>query len=330
MKTSWIDFKSPLADGIRAFVAYKRALRRRFDTEERALRLLDRYLCEQKITGVTGITAETLERFLASRRRERPRSYNHLLGVLRRLLDWLVGQEVLDCSPLRTRPRRATAQRIPFLFDIPMAQRLLRIADQLQDNSRALFRGPTYRMIFAILYGLGLRVGEVSRLYRRDVDLDRELLIIRDAKFAKSRLVPFGPRMAQALREYLRQREQRWAAVEPEEPLFSFTKNRPIHPGTISQTFHHLVPQLQLKVAPGCTPPRVHDLRHSFAVGTLLRWYREGINPADHLLNLSTFLGHVDPASTAIYLTITGDLLLEANQRFARFAASIDTQGTRQ
>ena len=99
MKTSWIDFRSPLADGIRAFVAYKRALRRRFDTEERALRLLDRYLCEQKIT------AETLERFLASRRRERPRSYNHLLGVLRRLLDWLVGQEVLDCSPLRMRPR---------------------------------------------------------------------------------------------------------------------------------------------------------------------------------------------------------------------------------
>ena len=62
--------------------------------------------------------------------------------------------------------------------------------------------------------------------------------------------------------------------------------------------------------------PRVHDLRHSFAVATLLRWYREGIDPNCRLMSLSTFLGHVDPDSTAVYLTITEDLLHEAAQRF--------------
>ena len=73
--------------------------------------------------------------------------------------------------------------------------------------------------------------------------------------------------------------------------------------------------------------PRVHDLRHSFAVGTLLRWYREGADPAARLLHLSTFLGHVDPASTAVYLTITADLLQAAGERFERFAAPLSTGG---
>jgi site-specific recombinase XerD len=327
MKRRWTDFTSPLAAGIRAYLAYKRALRRRFDTEERALRLLDRYLSNRRIPDMAGVTAETLEQFLASRPRHRPRSYNHLLGVVRRLLDWLVSQEILVTSPLRNRPRRVTAQRIPFLFDAPLARRLLEIADQLPDNARAPLRAPTYRMIFALLYGLGLRVGEVSRLRRQDVDLDRQLLVIRDTKFSKSRLVPFGPRMAEALQEYLLKRERRWGTHQPETPVFSFTRDRPVHPCTISQTFHHLVPQLDLNVSPGCALPRVHDLRHSFAVGTLLRWYREGTNPADRLLHLSTFLGHVDPSSTAVYLTVTAELLQEANQRFARFAASTATEG---
>ena len=67
--------------------------------------------------------------------------------------------------------------------------------------------------------------------------------------------------------------------------------------------------------------PRLHCLRHSFAVGTLLRWYRAGIDVGQRLIHLSTFLGHVDPESTAWYLTITSDLLDEANERFERFAS---------
>ena len=67
----------------------------------------------------------------------------------------------------------------------------------------------------------------------------------------------------------------------------------------------------------------MHDLRHAFAVGTLLRWYREGVNPATRLFHLSTFLGHVNPSSTAVYLTITSELLTEANRRFEGFAAPV-------
>jgi site-specific recombinase XerD len=322
------ELASPLAEPIRRFVACKRALNRRFHTEDRALHLFDRYLVERGVAGLASVTPAIVEAFLASRPRSRPRSYNHLLGVVRRLFAWLVDQAILDVSPVRSRPRRETARRIPYLFDLPHACRLIEIAAALPDHNRAPQRGPTYATVFALLYGLGLRVGEVTRLTRADVDFNRGYLVIRGTKFGKSRLVPFGPRMAARLTTYLQLREQRSGTLTAETPVFSFTPGRAIHPGTISQTFHALVPRLGLTLPAGVAPPHLHDLRHSFAVGTLLRWYREGIDPAARLLHLSTFLGHVDPASTAVYLTITGDLLQAADERFRRFAAPLSTGDT--
>lgn len=327
MKAQWVDFQSPLADNIRAFLAHKHAMGRSFLTEEKALRLLDRYLVDQGFSNIDEITRPVLERFLTSRPRSRPRSYNHLLGVLHRFFAWLVVQEIREQNPVPARRRRTTTDRIPFLFDSALAHRLLEAASRLPDNSRALQRGVIYPMIFILLFGLGLRVGEVCRLRRSDVDLDRRLLIIRQTKFAKSRLVPFGPQLTERLTAYLHQCEQTRGPLAADAPVFSFGQNRSVHPGTISQTFHHLVPSLGIELPPGGSPPRVHDLRHSFAVNTLLRWYRSGIDPSQRLIHLSTFLGHVNPASTAVYLTITAELLQQASQRFERFAAPLFTKG---
>ena len=134
--------------------------------------------------------------------------------------------------------------------------------------------------------------------------------------------------MAARLTTYFDLRRRQLGTLPPEAPAFSFTSGRSIHPGTISQTFHALVPRLGLTLSAGVAPPRVHDLRHSFAVGTLLRWYRQGSDPAARLLHLSTFLGHVDPASTAVYLTITVELLEAAGDRFGRYAAPLSTGST--
>lgn len=325
MRGAPIELHGPLAEPIRCFVAHKRALNRRFDTEQRALCLLDRYLVQQGIVDPASVTSAVIDAFLASRPRSRPRSYNHLLGVARRLFDWMVVQEMISHSPVRLRPRRETARRIPYLFDLPHARRLIEIATALADTNSAPLRGPTYGTIFAVLFGLGLRVGEVARLTRADVDLDRCLFVVRETKFSKSRLVPFGPCMAARLVAYLELREHRSGILASPAPVFSFTSGRAIHPGTISQTFHALVPRLGLILPAGVAPPRLHDLRHSFAVGTLLRWYRDGRDPGTRLLHLSTFLGHVDPASTAVYLTITADLLQAAGDRFARFVAPLST-----
>ena len=327
MKTQHTGFHSLLAGRIEQFIAYKRALGRRYDVEEKTLRLFDRYLASTAATCLDQVTPVLIEAFLASRPRERPRSYNHLLCTIRRLFDWLVGQGTLDRSPVRSSPRRHTSQRIPFIFDRHTAARLLEVARSLPDNPRALMRGITYHAVFAILYGLGLRVGEVCRLHLDDVDMNRQLLVIRKTKFYKSRLVPFGPRMAALLREYFEAKLQRTEAGSPDAPVFSFTPRGKIHPCTVSQVFHRLVPRLALRIPAGCSPPRLHDLRHSFAVGTLLRWYRNGEDPAAGLLKLATFLGHVDPTSTAVYLTMTAALLQEANRRFEAFAEPALAEG---
>lgn len=313
------DFHSTLSEPIWRFVEYKRALNRKYRPETAALRLFDRYLCEHGVTGWNCIDSNLIEDFLQSRPRTRPRSYNHLLGVLHRFFDWAVMQRIAASNPVTASRRRDTGKRIPYLFDLNDAHRLLDLVGTLPDWSRAPHRAQTYKMIFSLLYGLGLRVGEAVRLKLGDVDLQRDTLFIRETKFSKSRIVPFGPNLAARLRRYVEERHGDKA--EAEQPLFSFTKRGCIRPETVSQTFHGLVPKLGLHLPPGVSPPRLHDLRHAFAVGTLLRWYREGIDPNCRLIHLSTFLGHVDPNSTAVYLTITEELLGEADRRFHAFAA---------
>jgi integrase len=308
-----------LASVVEQFLAARRALGRKYHGEESELRLLVRFADERRVGRLDQLTSVLLEEFLASRPRLRPRSFNHLLGVVACLLDWAVAQELLSSSPLRTVRRRTTSVRVPFLFDNAQARRLLDAAAALPDNTRATQRGPTYRTIFALCYGLGLRAGEACGLHLGDVELERNMLVVVGGKFGKSRLIPHGPRIADLVGEQLERRRANGAS-DPSAPLFSFDGQRCIHPGTASQVFHHLVTSLELPIPEGVSPPRLHDLRHSFAVACLLRWYREGIDPASRLHQLSTFMGHVDPVSTAVYLTITPSLLEEANRRFEAFA----------
>jgi len=321
---------SPLAESMEQFLTHHRVLGKRFDTEAAALQLLDRYLIEQEIASVEAVTSAVLEAFLDARPRPSARSYNHLLNVLQRLFRWLDRQGLLRPNPLRSRPRHATSQPLPFLFEPAQVEQLLRLAAALPDARRTRRRGVAYSISFALMYSLGLRVGEVARLCRQDIDWQRQCLIIRQTKFAKTRLVPFGPHLGAQLRQYLEVQDDAGAAA-PTDPVVSLAHNhrQPLASHSISRAFQRLVPQLGLTIPPGVAAPRLHCLRHSFAVGTLLRWYRSGVDPNLRLSWLSTFLRHVSPVSTAVYLNITDALLAEANTCFERFAASLLQEASR-
>jgi len=313
-----------IIDAITRYLQTKRALGCRFNTEERSLHLFARFLTERRVAYADQVTDDCVDRFLASRPRLQPRSFNQLLGCVRRLFEWLVDQNEIAVSPVRTPARRETSRRLPYLFERETLRELIRLAEHLPDWSRCPQRGPTQATIFALLATLGLRIGEVSRLTCGDVDLEQETLLIRNSKFGKSRLVPFGPRLADRLRAYLALREQRLGPARPDAPLFSWHGREPVHPNSIRRAFRdHLLPQLALTIPPGTSQPCVHGLRHSFAVSSLLRWYREGLDPAARLNHLSTFLGHVNPRSTAVYLTITSELLTAANARFEAYVTSL-------
>jgi integrase len=313
-----------LATTVTCFIAHKRSLGRKYLTEEKTLRLLVAFCNQHGVTALEELTSSLLDAFIASRPRARARSFNHLVGILGCFLDWAVSQQRLEASPLVRTHRRETERRVPFLFDTAQARRLLTAAAALPDYPRATDRGPTYHTIFALCYGLGLRAGEACGLRIGDVDTERQLLLVHGGKFGKSRLVPHGPRIGELL---ARQLDRRCGGDD--DPLFSFDRRRRVHPGTASQMFHRLVRTLGFSVPEGVCPPVLHCLRHSFAVGCLLRWYREGIDPQARLYRLSTFMGHVSPASTAVYLTITPQLLAEAGRRFEAFAAPMWSEESR-
>jgi site-specific recombinase XerD len=233
-------FLSSLGPFLSQFVQYKRALNRKYRADAEVLRLFDRYLKSRHIAGWQAIDSFLIDDFLKSRPRVSPRSYNHLLGVVHRFFAFAVMQQWTQRNPVTASPRPETGGRIPYLFDLKAARQLLAVGRSLPENSMARYRGLVYETIFALLYGLGLRVGEVVRLTLADADFSRDLLFIRETKFCKNRIVPLGPNLALRLKRYVEQRHGSNAA--PERPLFSFTKRGCIHEGTISQTFHTLYP----------------------------------------------------------------------------------------
>ena len=171
MTIHWHGFHSALAPHIEQYLRTKRALGCKFDNEERQLRLLDRFLDEQGVDCIEAIGPECLQDFLASRRRTHARSYNNLLGYVRRLFDWIVSQQILPVSPLQAKPQPETARRIPYLFSVETITRLLILSKAFPANSPAPLRGATYQLIFALCAGVGTRVRSVSRLPWGDVEL---------------------------------------------------------------------------------------------------------------------------------------------------------------
>ena len=144
-----------------------------------------------------------------------------------------------------------------------------------------------------------MRIGEAIKLDRGDVDWVQGVLLIRESKFGKSRLVPLHPSCMQALADYARLRDQ----LQPEaaEPAFFTSLNRKrLLYAVVQLTFRQLIEDAGIG-AGAPWPPRLHDLRHSFAVRTLLGWYRAGEDVQAKIPSLSTYLGHREPASTYWY-----------------------------
>jgi integrase len=251
-----------LESAVAGFIEHKRAIGRKYHSEEAELRLLVRFAREHGADRLDRLTPALVDDFLASRPRARPRSFNHLRGVVSGLLQWAVTNELIETSPLTTRRRQAGSGQIPFLFDAVQARRLLEAAGALPDNPRALQRGPVYRTIFALCYGLGLRAGEACGLRLGDVDPGRQLLVVRGGKFGKSRLVPHGPRIGELVTQQVVRRCAGGAGDDARAPLFTFNGRTPVNPCTASQVFHHLVPALGLTIPDGVSPPRLHSLRH--------------------------------------------------------------------
>lgn len=174
-------------------------------------------------------------------------------------------------------------------------------------------RAATYDTLIGLLAASGLRIGEAIKLDRGDIDWAQGVLLIRESKFGKSRLVPLHVSSMRALQDYACLRDRLQPFCGDDSFFVSLTHKRLSYP-VVSQTFRRLVDTAGVG-AGAPYPPRLHDLRHTFAVRTLLGWYRYGEDVQARMPALSTYLGHREPAYTYWYLSAAPELLALAATR---------------
>lgn len=210
------------------------------------------------------------------------------------------------------RPKRAR----PYLYSSKEIGSLLHAALSLP--ARGGLRPWTYHCLFGLLSVTGLRIGEARNLELQDVNLRTGVLTIRSGKFGKSRLIPIHASTRRVLADYLARRDRRWARRPISSYVFVSNWGNQLDGGGIRRTFYALSRQIGLRGRSDSHGPRLHDMRHRFAVMTLLRWYRSGKDVERKLPYLSAYLGHVHVSDTYWYLSAWPELMREAMSRLER------------
>jgi integrase/recombinase XerC len=213
-------------------------------------------------------------------------------------------------GPKRGRPT-------PHIYTAEELDALVRAAAQLKPVDP--LRPATYSTLFGLLAATGMRRSEALNLLNDDVDPDGQRLVIRLTKFRKSRQLPLHPSTASALLTYRRQRDQLWPRT-PARPFFVGCTGMPLRGSTLQSVFTGLRRSLGWRARGDHPKPRIHDLRHTFAVRRVQRWYEDGVSIEQAIFWLCTYLGHGKITDTYWYLTGVPELMAVAGHRFEAFA----------
>lgn len=225
-------------------------------------------------------------------------------------------------SPLPDDEPRSLLRPPPYVYTRDELRRLLDPKNVEASRSRARkLDADTFRTLLLLLYGAGLRFSEATGLTVADVNLPDAILTIRDTKFYKSRVVPIGPQLAAAIESYMSRRLCDGRAQDPSSYLLMNRDRTRLASSTVHEAFDALRRIARVHgTHSGREVPRLHDLRHSFAVHRLTAWYRQGADVQRLLPSLSTYLGHSDLEGTKVHLTMTPELLQQASLRFGNYA----------
>ena len=297
--------------GLRAhvddYLRLRRALGFKLKEDERLLGRLVGYL---EAAGATTLSSELAIGWARLPVRVHPNQWAKRLRVARGLAAYLQTLDpTTEIPPPDVFPHRRQ-RATPYLFSHQDICRLLAEAGRLRPPLRAA----SYQALFGLLAVSGMRIGEAIALEREDVDLDGGVITIRKAKLDRARLVPLHPTATEALRRYASVRD-RLCPTPRSRAFFLSSAGTPVLAVSLRATFREITTRIGVRTQE--VRPRIHDLRHRFAVQTLIGWQRSGVNIDEHIATLSTYLGHVSPADTYWYLSASPELMGLAADRLA-------------
>jgi integrase len=302
------DFTSCLGPQIERFLVHKRALGRGYDREEAFLREIDRFASH----GQNDFLSEPLVRIYFSS--FTPAARPNRLTLIRQLARFLVFEESRTFIP-STRFLGIHRQR-PVIRVLSRAEagRFLDACDHLPATS-SFVRRVVHGTVLRLLLLTGLRRGEAIGLKNQDVDLDQSTLHVR-GKFGKTRIVPIAPDLTQRLREYRKSATAELKHDGPTDAFFPCADGQcPTPFKSLYKSFRCVLRAADINHGGRGTGPRLHDLRHSFAVLRLLSWYESDADLGVKLPLLATYLGHVGMVTSQVYLHMTRDLVGEVIRR---------------
>ncbi|MDD2861901.1 MAG: tyrosine-type recombinase/integrase [Acidiphilium sp.] len=302
---------TPLRQVLADYLVVRRALGYRL---VRAEKLLTQFLTFVEDRDEDHLTIETALAWATAPANADPNWMSRRLSVVRRFAIHLRGidpaTQVPPADILPGRSRRAT----PYLYSTEEIATLMSTTAILQGAHRRA----TYRTLIGLLTATGMRVGETIGLDRDDLDTITGVLTIRNGKFGRSRELPLHSSTLTALNDYLGSTERPYHARKVSAFFLSPAGTRLLYTN-VQNTFQRLARHSGITPRSAACRPRLHDLRHSFAVNTILDAYREGVDPGARLAILSTYLGHINPAHTYWYLSASPELLQLAGDRLERY-----------
>jgi integrase/recombinase XerD len=229
------------------------------------------------------------------------------LLIVRGFARYLAGIDPQTEIPPTGLIRCAQRRRAPYIYT---EQEILTLMDRARSGIRQRLAAATYEMLIGLLAVTGMRISEAIKLDDTDIDWEQAVLLVRESKFNKSRYLPLHPSTLQALQHYVRVRDE--LCPERMDPsVFISLRRRRLDDSAVQATFRRLCDVTGVG-AGSRYPARLHDLRHTMAVRTLLGWYRQGADVEAELPALSTYLGHLNPAHTYYYLSAAPELLAHA------------------
>jgi site-specific recombinase XerD len=320
-----LKLQSCLAPQIQSFISLRQLSGTDYHNQAMMLGYFDRFLVKEKVREPR-LTRQIIEGYQHTLSHLTPRVKSNRFSVVRRFCAYRSSTDPLTHVPESLRTITPQAAHQPYIYSETEIGALLASASRLKPPSG--LRPQTYRTLLGLLCSTGMRIGEALTLNLKDFDSAEARLYIAEGKFHKARWVPLNACACQALKHYVQSRLQ-MTPRSLDSPLFLNQRGRRLHYTTVNQTFHGLLEQCGIAHNKR-TGPRIHDLRHTFAVHRLLAWYRDGADVNGRLPWLATYMGHVEIASTHVYLNPTIELLQEVGNRFrSHYLRYVQTQGER-